>query len=510
MVTEKVKNILLTLFTFFSVIAFAQDTSMTDGFTVFRYENGKVSSEGTVENGKPNGYWKTYYESGVLKSEGNRKNFIIDSLWKFYNEEGKIILEINYADGIKNGIKTTYLKDETVKENYVNDIKEGYTSFYYPDGKLRLSVKFIKGREQGTAREFAESGEVITLLEYKNGYLIGKEKVNRYVADSLKNGKWVTFFPNGNIQSEEYYKYGVKNGYFKEYSVDGSLLTIVKYVDGVLIKDAEEVVNPDIKKEYYPGGQLKKAGSFKDNIPEGPLREYSEDGEIISTTIYSKGKIIATGRDDGTFMKQGLWKEFYETGELKSIGKYINGKKIGDWKYYFSNGKTEQAGVYIKNGKPDGEWVWYYSDGDTLMVQNYSEGLLNGRFIEYSDSGTFVAKGQYIDGFEEGYWKYQLGDIKSEGTYSEGRRYGIWKNYFDNGKLNFEGSFVDDNPDGKHYYYWDNGYVKENGTYIMGKRNGNWCRYNYDGTLFMTTLFRNGAEIKYDGVKIKPPVVVDN
>ena len=89
------KKILIIIFVFNCLISFSQDTIKTNGYTVFKYENGKKSSEGILKNGKPDNYWKTYYETGVLKSEGNRKNFELDSLWKFYNEKGKLILEIN-------------------------------------------------------------------------------------------------------------------------------------------------------------------------------------------------------------------------------------------------------------------------------------------------------------------------------------------------------------------------------------------------------------------------------
>ena len=42
-------------------------------FMQYRYENGTVSSEGYLKDGKPDGYWKTYHPNGKLKSEGNRK-----------------------------------------------------------------------------------------------------------------------------------------------------------------------------------------------------------------------------------------------------------------------------------------------------------------------------------------------------------------------------------------------------------------------------------------------------
>jgi uncharacterized protein len=58
------------------LVCAAQPTS--EGITQFRYPNGKVSSEGVLLNGKPEGYWKSYYEDGVLKSEGNRVGSQLD------------------------------------------------------------------------------------------------------------------------------------------------------------------------------------------------------------------------------------------------------------------------------------------------------------------------------------------------------------------------------------------------------------------------------------------------
>lgn len=501
------KNYILFLFLFFTSFSYSQDTTdiSKSVYTVYKYENGNISSEGYIRNGKPDGYWKTYYENGKIKSEGNRKNFVLDSIWKFYNEEKKLILEITYKNGKKNGIKTTYTADEIVKENYVNDVKQELTSYYYLNGMLRQSINFVNGKEQGIAKEYDKNGNVITLMEYKKGYLISKEKVNRYNYDSLMQGKWVEFYANGNLKSEGNYTTGIKNGYFKEYDFDGNLLSVVKYVNGVLQTDATEVTKLDLKREYYSNGQVKKVGSFKNNIPEGVTREFSENGEIIAAKIYKAGNIIGDGIVDASGLKQGEWKEYYETGELKASGKYENGLKIGEWKYWYENGKLEQKGIYVKGEKPDKEWTWYFKNGNTLRKETYINGIENGFLTEYSDSGTIITYGEYVDGLEEGVWTYQLGDIKIEGSYKEGTRTGEWKYWYDNGNLFFKGIFLDDNPDGKHTYYWDNSKIKEEGYYIMGKREGEWVRYNYDGTVFLTTLYKNGIEIKYDGIKIKPP-----
>lgn len=66
-----------------SFLGSAQNTVNQNGVNVFKHPNGNIASEGTMRDGKPDGYWKTYYENKILKSEGNRKNFELDSIWKF-------------------------------------------------------------------------------------------------------------------------------------------------------------------------------------------------------------------------------------------------------------------------------------------------------------------------------------------------------------------------------------------------------------------------------------------
>jgi uncharacterized protein len=488
---------------------YAQD-SLKKGHTVFYYENGKISSEGILTDGKPDGYWKTYNENGFIKSEGNRKNFKLDSLWKFYNDSGKVILEINYTEGKKNGIKTTYQEKEKITETYVEDIKQGPTTYYYPDGTVRLIINFIKGREQGFAKEFSADGTVISLIEYKNGYLLHRENINRKDKNGLKQGNWKEYYSSGILKSEGTYYNDVKSGYFKDYDVNGNLTSVSKYVNGELIKDAQEVAKVDTKTDYYSTGKVKVVGSYKNNVPDGVMREYSPEGKITDSKIFKEGVVVGDGIIDAEGVRQGAWKEYYNTGELKGEGTYVNGQRIGDWKYYHQNGKIEQIGKFLKNEKPDGPWKWYFENGNLLREETFENGMEIGTMIEYNDTGVVVAKGDFVDGLEEGPWFYHYGDFTEEGSYKEGKRFGEWKGYYLEGNLLYSCSYTDDNYDGKYTTYWDNGNIKETGLYIMGQREGDWYRYNYDGTVFLITTYKNGIEIKYDGIKIKPPLPETN
>jgi antitoxin component YwqK of YwqJK toxin-antitoxin module len=478
-----------------------------NGKNTYYHENGKISSEGTMRDGKPDGYWKTYSETGILKSEGNRKNYELDSLWNFYDENGKITLQINYLNGKKEGIRRTIRESETIEENFSNDVKQGLTIYYYPDGKVMRTIPFENGLENGFAREFSPDGTVITLIEYRRGFVMDRENINRTDRNGLKQGKWKFFYVNGKVKTEGVYRDDKRNGYFKEYDEKGMLTDVSKYVNDVKQEAAPELVKLDIRTDYYPDGKVKTRASYKGDVPEGVRREYSTNGEVTAAYTYQKGIVIAEGIVDDEGVRDGPWKEFYADGQLRAEGLYRNGNRIGKWRFYHPNGNLEQEGSYNNQGNTDGLWKWYYEDGLVLREENFLNGNSEGIFTEYDENGSVIIQGEYVEGLEEGFWKYQEGDHREEGIYRSGMRNGEWKYYFDDETTAFQGSFIDDNPNGRHIWYWPNGKKKDEGEYIMGMKTGDWLQYNEDGSIFMIISYQNGVEKKYDGVKIKPEMM---
>ncbi len=497
-------SLIIVMMVMFKVIVAQEQKIIPNGYNKFYYENGQVSSEGQMVNGKPDGYWRTYYENGTLKSEGNRKDFKLDSLWKFYDENGKVILEINYKDDKKNGIRKTINAREIIDETFVDDVKQGLTTYYYPDGHIRQTIPFVNGLENGVAMEYNSEGTVIGLVEYKKGFVVNRERINRKDNNGLKQGPWKFFFDNCQVRLEGNYTNDERNGYFKEYDKNGNLLSVSKYINGIPQENVAEIADLDIRTDYYPNGRVKTVASYKNNIPEGIRREYDESGEIDKAYIFRNGVITGEGILTENGVKQGTWKEYFNNGTLLAEGKYQNGKKTGEWKYYYPEGSLEQVGNYNAAGNPDGTWKWYYPDGNLLCDENYFDGRRDGHYVEYNDDGSVVIEGDYIEGLENGHWIYHMGDYKEEGDYRDGLRNGKWKSYYGDGTPKFEGDFIDDNPNGRQIWYWDNGNMKEQGHYVMGIKEGDWVIYNYDGTPFLIITYRNGIEIRYDGVKIRP------
>lgn len=486
-----------------------QEKINPDGYNIFYYENGKKSSEGMMRDGKPDGYWKTYNKEEIMISEGNRKDFLLDSTWRFYNDSGMLKMEIDYRVGKKDGYRKTYREEETVVESFKNDVKNGPAIYYYPSEKVKSEVNFIDGLEEGLAKEYAEDGRIITLITYKNGYIIQRERINGYIEANKKHGIWKSFYVNGQVQSEGYYKRGVEHGYFKDYDTSGNLVLTTKYENGIKIEDAKELVKLEVRKDYYADGTVKIAASYnKEGKLEGVRREYAEDGTIDRSYIFKNGIMIGEGIVTEKGERDGYWKEYYDSGVLKAEGKYDKDIKVGSWKFYHPSGNVSQEGMYDKKGKPEGEWRWYYDSGALLRAENYFNGLLDGTMTEFDEAGKEISRGEYIEGLENGDWFVEVGDSRIDGKYSDGMRNGLWKYYYIppppvSGKtLRFEGRFIDDNPDGDHTWYWDNGKVKDQGRYVVGRKEGDWVSYDYEGLPFVTVTFKDGKEVRYDGIKI--------
>lgn len=489
---------------FLSIGVTAQDRINSEGYNVFYHSNGNIASEGNMRDGKPDGYWKTYHENGMIKSEGNRVDHELDGPWKFYDESGDIILEINYKSGKKEGPRKTYRDDEIIVESFENDLKEGLTTFYYPDGTVKKTVPFVNGLEHGNAFEYSDDGRIITLEEYRRGFIINRENINRYGRNGLKQGRWKYFYEDGSLKEEGSFRNDKKDGFFKTYDRNGNLLELTKFVDGEEVIDAPEVAKLEVITEYYETGVISKVTSYKNGVAEGVSREYAEDGSIEKAVIYAGGNIIAEGIMDEEGNKEGPWEEYYTEGGLRAKGSYTNNLKTGEWVYYHENGVLEQKGIYDEEGRPVGKWLWYYDNGNLWREEFFINGLQDGLVTEFDPNGNIISEGEYFEGLEEGKWIYNRDNHRIEGSYSAGMKNGLWQHFYPNGQLSFEGRFINDNPNGIHIYYREDGNKKDEENYVMGRKEGNWIRYNEDGTPLLVITYSNNREVRYDGIRIRP------
>jgi len=484
-----------------------------NGYNIICHPSGRIASEGMMRDGKPDGYWKAYYVTGVMRSEGNRVNFLRDSTWVLYTPTGDTTEIINYRFDKKSGYRYLY---ETVternsvsrhylksKELYFDDKREGPAYYYYPSGKIRQIINYRNGKKQDISMVYDENGTVITIEEYYNDRMSTREHINRVNEKGEKHGPWKTFYPDGKLKEEEFYKNGVLDGTSRQLSEKGNFISGRTYRDGKIIEEGLPIVAEPVTLTSYWDDRvtIKRTGTYLDSIPIGFHYFYNSSG-VPEKAIRFNNQGIRTGEGpvDENARLTGKWELFSETGELRSTGNFVNNRQHGEWTIFLQTGF--QTGNF-NNGVIEGEWKWYFPSGNIFLEEIYVGGKLHGLCIQYSDSATVVAKGEYADGAREGPWVVNVGDSREEGNYIMGDKHGIWKTYYRNGQLHHTGNFVQGVPDGRHLIYFPDGTLKEEQHYVMGRRDKNWRKYYENGSLFLTITYRNDEEIRINGMRIE-------
>jgi len=243
-------------------------------------------------------------------------------------------------------LQKTFYPDGTLQSEETDSaaVKHGLQKFYSEEGNLMKVIPFVSGVEHGVSKEYNSEGTLITITTFRNGYFQKEEKINRVDRNGLKQGIYRTYYDSDVPKSEGMYKDDKKDGIFKEYSPDGRIVSKEEYRNGELILEQKKEDDKfEVKRQYYNTGATKIVGTYKKGVPEGTFRQYDENGNLEGAKIYKAGRVLREGKYDGQGREQGEWKEFYESGHLKSVGLYVDGKREGPWKFSHENDSLEQV-----------------------------------------------------------------------------------------------------------------------------------------------------------------------
>ena len=185
-------------------------------------------------------------------------------------------------------------------------------------------------------------------------------------------------------------------------------------------------------RDYYPNGQLRYEGQFKNDKCKGIFRYYDEQGNLKAVNEFDKS-------GDRAFNET-----YAPNGRVVATGFYLNQKKDGEWKYFDANSGQLRLVEDNKAGKVHG-WSRLYNPNNGVLAEEtqYVEGQPEGQCKKYSDTGVLIMECQYHNGMLEGPSKtyYPNATLKEEGQYAKGKKVGIWKTYNEEGDLIAEEAF---------------------------------------------------------------------
>ncbi|MEJ7675004.1 MAG: hypothetical protein WKF59_20465 [Chitinophagaceae bacterium] len=118
-------------------------------------------------------------------------------------------------------------------------------------------------------------------------------------------------------------------------------------------------------KGYTSNGTLIKEANYKNGKLNGSYKEMYNDGT---------SKVIAVYKDN---LLNGVYKSFFGDGKPKIEAFHVDGVINGRYNEYNENG-NKKIQTTVKNGKEDGLTVLYNENGTIKSERQFSEGVYNG------------------------------------------------------------------------------------------------------------------------------------
>ncbi len=199
------------------------------------------------DKGNKNGVWKGYYpESKRLRYDGT------------FNH-GKEVGKFNFYDD-------TQAQTVIATREFNSKDNSAYTIFYNQSKNVVSEGKVMNKLYEGQWKYYHENSKAIMTLEnYKKGKLEGIRSV---------------FYPNAKIAEETNYINGIKNGFYKKYTVDGIILEESNYVKGQF--DGKAIYRE-------PNGNVASQGIYVNGKKKG-MWQFYENGKLVKEENMSKVK----------------------------------------------------------------------------------------------------------------------------------------------------------------------------------------------------------------------------
>lgn len=143
------------------------------------------------------------------------------------------------------------------------------------------------------------------------------------------------------------------------------------------------------------------------------LMAISGHSQFISFKLHEGDTINVVDKDS---LKQGLWREFWGNGDIKSEVLYKSGKKQGLEIFWHNIPNCVKEERFYNKGLLDGPVTVYSRACKKEQVEHYKNGVKEGLEINYHPNGR----------------------LKSEGNFKKGSLDGVYKVYDKKGKFSFE------------------------------------------------------------------------
>lgn len=170
-----------------------------------------------------------------------------------------------------------------------------------------------------------------------------------------KDGKWTSWFDNGQILTEKFYKDGEIDGESTWWYKSGELHSVTTFKDGKRVGQSTS---------WHTNGQISTITNSKNGKYDGITSSWYENGQKFMEILYKDD--IAVSITEYTYNKNG---------QIKNKWNYKNGKLVSQTDYhYYENGQLEAEAPW-KDGKLNGKMTMWYENGQIAAEAIYKDGV---------------------------------------------------------------------------------------------------------------------------------------
>jgi antitoxin component YwqK of YwqJK toxin-antitoxin module len=245
------------------------------------HPNGKLMAEGRYVGEDKDSTWNYYDPQGILRDTEHWKAGKMDGAMTTYYPSGKVAEQRHFTAGVAQGPAEQFYANGAprYKANYVDGSPEGIETFYFQNGNKEIEGNYVNGNRDGRWAYYNEDGSLQMQVQYAQG---------KFVKQKYENGSFKEYWEDGQTKSETTYKNGKRDGPFTEWYDNGT------WTDMPVKLGPDGNAKADVERELK--GQTKKhEGRYKNDVLDGPVKEYDETGKLISSTVYVNGEPSANG-----------------------------------------------------------------------------------------------------------------------------------------------------------------------------------------------------------------------
>ena len=223
-------------------------------------------------------------------------------------------------------------------------------------------------------------------LIFLSTFLIGISFAQTNVKDAKgrKQGLWIKYYPNSRVpEYQGEFKDNIPQGTFTYFHPNNKTKAILKHENNGARTTAYM---------YHDNGKLLSYGIYRHMKKDSVWTFFNEFGRLVMTETY-KNDVL-----NGEKRLYYLPSDPQDKREICiGIYQYVDGQKEGAFKEYFSTGQVRTTGQTI-NGKRHGEYVYYELDGKKMSIEHYHKGQMHGWFIGYNKDGSEGGKRYFYYG----------------------------------------------------------------------------------------------------------------